>query len=245
MAKHVDTHVEIENNKIPLRVFVERRGSVRIAVAKKHVILRLPQGLRTAQVEEYMEWGRKWVRTQYYKDDTIKNRFIPKGYTSGDTLELLGRTYTIYLSYEDRKSHGGKIEGTNIFLKLSNLDKEINTQRAIKQLLSRLVAHSFLPYISKRVHEFNDRYFKKPITKVRMKYNSSNWGSCSTKGNVNLSTRLLFAPADVIDYVIIHELAHLIEMNHSARFWKIVSDVMPSYKEKEKWLSKHGSLCDF
>ena len=62
---------------------------------------------------------------------------------------------------------------------------------------------------------------------------------------MNLSTRLLFAPKDVIDYVIIHELAHLYEMNHSKKFWNIVSQVMPNYKEKEKWLSKNGRLCDF
>jgi predicted metal-dependent hydrolase len=65
-------------------------------------------------------------------------------------------------------------------------------------------------------------YFQKPIKSVNLKYNLSNWGSCSTKGNINLSTRLLFAPDDVIDYVIIHELAHLLEMNHSPHFWAIV-----------------------
>ena len=78
-----------------------------------------------------------------------------------------------------------------------------------------------------------------------MKYNHSNWGSCSSKGNINLSTRLLFAPDDVIDYVIIHELAHRIEMNHSPRFWKLVSDAMPDYKEKEKWLKVHGGKLGF
>jgi predicted metal-dependent hydrolase len=78
-----------------------------------------------------------------------------------------------------------------------------------------------------------------------LKYNQTNWGSCSTRGNINLSTRLLFAPDDVIDYVIIHELAHLLEMNHSNRFWNIVKKAMPEYREKEVWLKKNGHLCDF
>ncbi|MDA9773362.1 M48 family metallopeptidase [Saprospiraceae bacterium] len=245
MAKHLDTEIMIEEHSFPLRVHVEQRASVRIAVGKKHINLRLPRGLTTSQIDGYMDWAEKWIHKQYHSDDLLKTRFLPKQYKSGDTLELLGRTYTIYISYEDRKSHGGKIDGYNIFLKLSNNDKELNTSRAIKQLLSRMVSHSFLPFIKKRVFALNDLYFQKPITGVRLKYNSSNWGSCSSKGNVNLSSRLLFAPQEVIDYVIIHELAHLIEMNHSAKFWSIVARAMPNYKDKEKWLRVHGSKCDF
>jgi len=95
------------------------------------------------------------------------------------------------------------------------------------------------------VHELNERHFQQPIDQVRLKYNHSNWGSCSNKGNINLSTRLLFAPPEVIDYVIIHELAHRLEMNHSPRFWKLVADAMPNYREQERWLKEHGKGLGF
>ena len=111
--------------------------------------------------------------------------------------------------------------------------------------MSRVIADDFLPEIARRVQEWNKIYFRKAIKSIRLKYNHSNWGSCSQDGNINLSSRLLFAPDDVIDYVIVHELSHLVEMNHSDRFWKVVADVMPNYEEKEKWLSKNGALCDF
>jgi predicted metal-dependent hydrolase len=62
---------------------------------------------------------------------------------------------------------------------------------------------------------------------------------------VNLSTRLLFAPRFVQDYVILHELAHLIEMNHSDRFWALVERYMPNYPEAEKWLKVNRAKCDF
>jgi predicted metal-dependent hydrolase len=77
------------------------------------------------------------------------------------------------------------------------------------------------------------------------KNNVSNWGSCSTKGNVNISTRLLFAPEMVIDYVFIHELAHLVHHDHSDRFWKLVEEKMPDYMQAEKWLKKHSEDCYF
>ena len=76
-------------------------------------------------------------------------------------------------------------------------------------------------------------------------FNSSNWGSCSSNKIINLSTRLLFAPPEVIDYVIIHELAHLVEANHSKRFWDLVASKMPNYKEQEQWLKTHGRHLDF
>ena len=78
-----------------------------------------------------------------------------------------------------------------------------------------------------------------------MKYNKTNWGSRSTKNNINISTRLLFAPKDVQEYVFIHELAHFFEMNHSKRFWDIVGKIMPDYKEKERWLKINNAKCDF
>ena len=67
----------------------------------------------------------------------------------------------------------------------------------------------------------------------------------TSKRNINLSSRLLFAPRDVLDYVIIHELSHLKEMNHSPRFWKIVENVMPNYLEKERWLTNFGNTLRF
>jgi hypothetical protein len=91
----------------------------------------------------------------------------------------------------------------------------------------------------------NANTFQQPIRSINLKYNHSNWGSCSHAGNVNLSTRLLFAPRSVQDYVILHELAHLVEMNHSDRFWALVERFMPDYREAEKWLKVNRAKCDF
>ena len=78
-----------------------------------------------------------------------------------------------------------------------------------------------------------------------LKYNTSSWGTCSSSKNINLSTRLLFAPDGVIEYVCIHELAHMLEMNHSERFWNLVERAMPDYKEKIDWLKQNEDQCWF
>ena len=66
------------------------------------------------------------------------------------------------------------------------------------------------------------------------------WGSCSSKGTISLNWRLVMAPPEVLDYIVIHELAHLEEMNHSAKFWAIVKTFCPDYKAQEEWLKAHG-----
>ena len=73
-----------------------------------------------------------------------------------------------------------------------------------------------------------------------MKYATSFWGHCSHHGNIVISVRLMFVPPKVIDYVIIHELAHLIHHDHSPRYWKVVEKVMPDYMIAEKHLKAYS-----
>ena len=77
--------------------------------------------------------------------------------------------------------------------------------------------------------------------RITIRNQKSRWGSCSSRGNLNFNCLLMLAPPGVTDYVIVHELCHRIEMNHSARFWAEVERVMPDYREARKWLRDHGS----
>ena len=76
--------------------------------------------------------------------------------------------------------------------------------------------------------------------RIAIKDTSSRWGSCSSLGNLNFSWRLILAPDYVLDYVVIHELCHLLEMNHSKAFWAHVASMQPSYKISRDWLKNHG-----
>lgn len=76
--------------------------------------------------------------------------------------------------------------------------------------------------------------------RIAIREQKTRWGSCSSKGNLNFNWRLIFAPEEVVDYIVIHELAHRKEMNHSKAFYDVVASVMPDYKEQQKWLREHG-----
>lgn len=75
---------------------------------------------------------------------------------------------------------------------------------------------------------------------VGIRTQRTRWGSCSSKGNLSLNALLMLAPESVRDYVVVHELCHLKEMNHSPRFWRVVANVLPTYKSAEAWLKENG-----
>lgn len=88
-------------------------------------------------------------------------------------------------------------------------------------------------------------YFAKVIGvtygKITIRNQKTRWGSCSSKGNLNFNCLLMLAPPEVLDYVVVHELCHRKQMNHSKAFWLEVEKVLPDYKEARKWLKEEGS----
>ena len=76
--------------------------------------------------------------------------------------------------------------------------------------------------------------------RITVRDQRTRWGSCSAKGNLNFNWRLILAPGEVLDYVVVHELAHRREMNHSKRFWSLVEMVLPDYERRRRWLKENG-----
>jgi len=89
-----------------------------------------------------------------------------------------------------------------------------------------------------RVEEVN-KYYHFDYARISVKDLKSRWGSCSTKRNLNFHYKLLFLPLELVDYVVVHELCHLKEMNHSEKFWKLVGMVVPDYKKKRQEINTY------
>ncbi len=245
-SKAIHLEYEIDGQPIPFLLHKEWRQSVRFALGKKGVLIRLPKYYTKRQVNNELLKAVDWVASLKIKKPNVLDKYLSKRYQSGDVIEIHGHTYSMHIeeASEDQKYSRARLKNGIIYLKVAEQDPRL-LPRTISTLLSRVVSQDNLPRIQRRVDELNHLHFRKSIKNVRLKYNTSNWGSCSTEGNINLSSRLLFAPMDVQDYVIIHELAHLVEHNHSARFWSLVAEAMPDYKVKEDWLKVNGSQCNY
>lgn len=245
MAKYENKYVKVLGKRIPVRLYREWRSSIRFSIGKKYVIMRIPMVVGDLILSKELEKLRIWVTQKAQEDPSIISRLVPKSYENGDSLTILNKTYTLLINEYDRNNFGGQIDQSKqtIEIKYPQSCSSEELDHATREIIIKLLNRSYLPLIKQRVYKTNDTYFKERIDGIRLKYNTSNWGSCSSKRNINLSTRLLLTTEEVLDYVIVHELSHLKELNHSPRFWSIVEKVMPDYKKHEKWLSTYGNTC--
>jgi predicted metal-dependent hydrolase len=109
-------------------------------------------------------------------------------------------------------------------------------KRALHRFLWSLIARTELPRIQALVESVNDETYRAHVKEVRMKFASTQWGSCSPRGVIMLNTALLFIPPSLMKYVIVHELAHRLVPNHSDRYWEQVAWAMPGYEKPYKAL---------
>ena len=231
---------------VPIKVRKERRRNIRYSITGKSINVLIPKGIISHSVENILKEVEEWAHAEFTKNPDLLNRFRVIVYENGEFIRVFGKDFKLLIFEENRKGLSGKVvDHQYIELRVPQGADENLLHKAIGQLLSRVLSDYFHKDIVKRVQHYNLTYFQEKIVSIRLKNNQSNWGSCSSKKNINLSSRLLFAPVEVLDYVIVHELAHLKEMNHSPRFWKIVRDVMPDYEDKEVWLKKHGHTLKF
>jgi len=240
-------YVDIDGLKIPIKIIEEYRPGARVSLGGKSVILRIPKvPILESQVSKHLDWATTWLKELKVKKPHVFDKYLDrKVYAHGDIWEIGGQIFVLNIHKEDRSTGYIKLGDDNVLILKIPQNEGYDVQKLIRSLLIKFAQGYFLPKIIERVNHYNKGFIKKPINGVKLKYNTSNWGSCSTGKNLNFSVRLLFAPDDVIDYVVVHELAHLHEMNHSDRFWNIVESIMPDYEKKEEYLKIHGGKMDF
>jgi predicted metal-dependent hydrolase len=108
------------------------------------------------------------------------------------------------------------------------------------ETVKRFIVRTLMPQIRGRVERFNALHFQSGIKNILIRDNISRWGSCSRDGSISLNLRLLFMPEGILDYVIVHELAHTKYRSHGPRFWALVERIMPDHKERRRWLKENG-----
>lgn len=153
--------------------------------------------------------------------------------TDGSPIRIEGARCTLRLHEGARRV--GKLTGEEYHLTLPNPDSDADVRAAIRSTLSALA----LKRIRQRLDYYIPRIGRAP-GRVAIRDQKSRWGSCSRKGNLNFNWKLIMAPPRCLDYVVIHELCHLYEFNHSPRFWALVEAQLPDYEVWKKWLKGHG-----
>lgn len=188
----------------------------------KGVELVIPFQANINQAYQFLLQKETWVKNKYSQLKRPENIII----NIGSRIPILGVWHTIVASPANAIHHD--------HISLRSYEGNISSWE-LKRILFSLLRLNIETTAQKIAHALDVTYKKISIRDTR-----SRWGSCSSSRNLSFSWRLVFAPADVVAYVVAHELSHLCEMNHSPKFWKLVQKVCPHYKQARSWLRING-----
>jgi len=189
----------------------------------------IPRGGSVSEARRFADRHRARLEEQLKRLPV--NHPAPKEWRPGSEVMFRGEL----LRLEAEANGGPAIRlGSETFIVLNHA----SNLRPLIELHLRRIATKELPL---RVTEFAAAH-QLTVRRVSVRNQRSRWGSCSRSGTISLNWRLIQTPLFVQDYIILHELMHLLEMNHSARYWRLVENVCPDYLQSERWLKEHSSL---
>ena len=205
------------------------RKTIALYIRDGAVEVRAPYGASKRNIDRFVAAKEKWIADKLTQSQERMQRRKNFKLNYGDFVLYRGKEYPISARSGNRV---GFDEGAGEFFIPPNLSSE-RIKAAVVQIYKVLAKRD----LTNKVLEFAE---KMSVTPSAVKINSAKtrWGSCSGKKSLNFSWRLIIDDDDLIDYVVVHELAHIKEMNHSARFWAIVASVFPDYKERQKRLKE-------
>lgn len=210
---------------------ISRSRSIKISVKPTgEIVVTSPNYTPKFVINQFVKHHEQWIETQLQK---IKNQ-KKKLKEHENQILLFGKAMNIKTQIDPTKKIGITIDGD--FMHVNPIE---NTQKSVHKAIDRFLKGRAEQYIIETVLIFA-KQMNTTYNNVSFKAQSTRWGSCSSKGNLNFNWKLIHTPKEVINYVIIHELAHRTHMNHSVEFWKLVEQFDPEYRIHRGWLKRNG-----
>ena len=210
-----------------------RRDVLLQALPEAGIRVYAPKYMRLRDVDALVR-ERAGELTQMRRDVEAKLAADRRAHPVADGSPILIEGARRVLRLHEGARRAGKLVGDEYHLTLPEPQSDAAVRAAIRSTLSAVA----LKRIRERLDHYAPRVGVAP-GRVAIRDQKSRWGSCSAKGNLNFNWKLIMAPPPALDYVVIHELCHLIEFNHSPRFWSLVERQMPEYEVWKKWLKQH------
>ena len=223
----IEIHKLVRSKRKTLALIVENDGTLTV---------RAPLRMHEADIWRFIEAKTDWIKRKQVMAQ--KEAELLHQYVDGETFLYLGKEILLRIVSAEGPRKGNKKPALVMdgFFKLTK-----SAQPQAKSFFEAWYKKQARAVLSERIEYFaGERGFK--VKKIRVSSARTRWGSCSTKGTLSFTWRLVMAPLEVIDYVVVHELCHLKELNHSKAFWSQMEAILPDYKVQRKWLKKNGKF---
>lgn len=230
--------VHCEDGDIPYLLTRKPVKNVNLRIKPEgEVFVSANNSVPTDFIDAYIERKQRYIFSVLSRCEEKKKLFqaVPKRYVSGESYDLLGKS--LRLKVEANKEENVYTDGVYIFLKVKDKDDFRHKEIMMSKLLKQYQTTVFEELLQEKYLLFEKYGVTYPTLRIRNM--TSRWGSCQPKkGIITLNSKLIEAPRNCIEYVVLHELVHFIHPNHSRQFWDFVAMMMPDWKERKKELEK-------
>lgn len=229
------------NNYSPLsyKIIRRKRKTIGIKITEEgEIIVFSPLNISEKTIDTIVKSKEKWIRDKLEEIDRIGAGQKKKEFKAGETLLYLGEFITLEVLESNARKSSGLISNNTIKVFVS--DGIERKEHIIRDTVINVYKQEAKRTFTERTNLYS-RIIEVRPQRIVIKDQKTLWGSCSSKGNINYNYRLIMAPVEIIDYVVVHELCHLKHMNHSKEYWKVVQSVLPDYKERRLWLKVNGN----
>jgi len=219
--------------EIPYRIdFSTKRKTVAFIIERNgDVVVKAPAGFSVEKIAELVKKNRMRLYQKINHPQKIRKSKVNITQLNGRSILFGGKNYKVFVDKEsvDQFIFNGK------FIISENITDQFSLK--LRNWLITEAKEKLTPKIIETAKKLGVEYNKITVSDIQLR-----WGSCTPKNNININYRIIKAPAFVSNYIIVHELTHLIELNHTKEFWQIVKIAYPKYEEAKKWLLEKGEL---
>ncbi len=224
-----------------------RRLSLSVAL-NDEVRIKAAHTTSKSQIRDFLQMQKDWISERLEKNLRLRSRYPQKLYREGETFLFFGREFK--LAFEDAAKSVGQIflRGDSLVVGVPRLSsRNFHPNRSHPELarpIRDFYRHQGRSFIEMKTAELAQKMQLFP-KELSFRSQKTRWGSCSSNGNLSFNWRLIIAPQNVIEYVVVHELAHLKHHSHSKIFWELVATARPDYRQLRKWLRDNQFEADF
>ncbi len=237
-------HITYGSRKIKFNV---KRGRRKKTVAlqiqpNSTVVVLSPYFLDKDKIKEIVQKRARWIIQKQEKIKKLNAEMPKKEFVSGESFPYLGREYRLkVIKSKDKKSCPCKLMSGRFFVEINNKFSGRVASKIVKEKLLEWYIERAKEKINERSQRYSSLIGIIP-QKIIIRNQEKRWGSCSYSAALRFNWKVIMAPLSVLDYVIVHELCHLLIKNHSDKFWNKLSSIVPDYKKKRQWLRENSYL---
>lgn len=203
-----------------------------------------PKCLKEDEIRAIVKRKAKWIIGKQKFIERNRHSNSNKEFVSGESFPYLGKYYRLKVMRSIPVTEGEcRLVNGRLVVEANGKSDNENERTAIKKALMGWYLQHAEEKIGERANRFARLIGKWP-TSVKIKNQERRWGSCSRNGEIRLNWKIIMAPPSVIDYVVTHELCHLIYTHHSTHFWQKVQSIIPDYKKRRDWLKENSLLVN-